>query len=221
VFPQFGVAKKGPIVPRLEVQALRYLNCGPIDLQVAGGECVVVTGDSGSGKTLLLRAVADLDPHQGRIVLADIASYDCPAPEWRRRVGMLPTESQWWYDTVGEHFDLSLLADLRISPADIGLLHEVTAWQVSRMSAGERQRAALLRLLANQPEALLLDEPTASMDLACTIRVEELAISYCRRIEAPLIWVTHDVEQADRIADRRYTIADGRLIEQREARGTL
>lgn len=76
----------------------------PVDLQINAGELIFISGPSGSGKSLLLRAIADLDPHQGEVLIDDQPRASIPAPEWRRRVGLLPAETGWWADRVGDHF---------------------------------------------------------------------------------------------------------------------
>jgi ABC-type iron transport system FetAB ATPase subunit len=122
---------------------------------------------------------------------------------------MLPAESQWWFDTVGEHFfdfNEEWLGRL-------GLTKEAMGWDVSRLSTGERQRLALVRLLANDPVALLLDEPTASLDVANVGEVEKIIGEYRRDNDAAVLWVTHDPEQAKRVADRRFEISPKGLVE--------
>jgi len=132
------------------------------------------------------------------------------AQDWRRQVGYLPAESHWWDDTVGPHLarvDESALESL-------GFGRDVLSWQVARLSTGERQRLALLRLLANRPRVLLLDEPTAALDPASVLRVEELLAQVRQRHEASVIWVSHDPEQIRRVAGRHYRIERGMLTEQ-------
>lgn len=193
---------------RLEIQALRFLSLGPIDLTVESSECVSVMGASGSGKTLFLRALADLDAHEGSVRFDGTSCASTPAPEWRRRVGMLPPESAWWADDVVPHFPEGYEGgDLEA----LGFERDVLGFAVQRLSTGERQRLALARLLAIGPEALLLDEPTASLDARNVARVEDLVARYCRDNEAPVIWVSHDREQAQRVASRRFELRGGRL----------
>lgn len=195
---------------RLCIEDLRYHNCGPIDLIIGPSECVCLSGPSGSGKTLMLRAIADLDSHGGRVLLGDVEDSRLSAPEWRRRVGLLPAESQWWHDTVGDHFSGIETAWLHT----LGFNDGVMAWQVSRLSTGERQRLALLRLLGNRPEALLLDEPTASLDPDNVRRAEELIAAYRQEGESPVLWISHDPEQIRRVADRSYRMNAGRITQQ-------
>jgi len=173
---------------------VRILRVGPCDILVDAGACTAVAGASGSGKTLLLRALADLAPHEGDVLVGGDAQSSMPGPAWRRRVGYLPTESAWWADTVGEHFDGGV-------PAELGFEPGVAKWEVGRLSSGERQRLALLRLLARRPEALLLDEPTANLDEENRAAVENLVARYRAEHGAATLWVTHDEAQRARVAD--------------------
>mgnify|MGYP006271860363 CR=1 FL=1 len=171
---------------------------GPFHLYVPAGECVGITGPSGAGKSLLLRAAADLDPHEGRVALDDVAAEAVSGSEWRRRVGLLPAESRWWGDRVGDHFaqtDDRWLGELGFAP-------DVMDWRVSRLSSGERQRLALLRLLAIRPRVLLLDEPTANLDGGNVQNVERVIAEYRRMFAPPVLWVSHDPGQIRRVADR-------------------
>jgi ABC-type iron transport system FetAB ATPase subunit len=204
---------------RLEIHALTFRDRGPYSLNINGGECVGLQGASGSGKTLLLRAIADLDPHGGSLRLDQIECADVPAPEWRKSVAMLPAESCWWQDTVGEHFqNFSAIPNDYLN--QLGFVPEVAGWQISRLSTGEKQRLAILRLLENRPGALLLDEPTASLDAANITNVEQLLLGYGRDNNVPLLWVSHDPDQLVRVADRCFLMhADGMLTSREENNG--
>lgn len=191
----------------MQVEALCSDGLGPIDLSVAAGECLCLSGPSGAGKTRLLRAIADLDPHAGVVALDSLSASQWSPPVWRRQVALLPADSRWWADTVGEHF----ARDARPVLAQVGLPEAALTWQVERLSSGERQRLALLRVLANQPKVLLLDEPTANLDTANTERIEALIDSYRRTQGAAVIWVSHDALQIARVADRQLHIENGRL----------
>lgn len=195
---------------RLLLESVRYLDRGPIDLKLDPGESVAISGPSGAGKSLLLRAVADLIPWEGRIYLDGEECSDVMAPLWRRRVGLLLAESQWWDDTVGEH--LGEGADAMLAP--LGFDPEVRDWEIRRLSTGEKQRLALVRLLANGPAALLLDEPTASLDRVNVEIAESIISRYCREHGAPALWVSHDAEQARRLCTRGYRFNNGRLEQE-------
>jgi ABC-type iron transport system FetAB ATPase subunit len=129
------------------------------------------------------------------------------APEWRQHVAMLPAESQWWFDTVGEHFnttDTELFQRLGFKP-------QVADWMVSRLSSGEKQRLALIRMLASKPRVLLLDEPTANLDQQNTNTFEQIVADYLATQNACAIWVSHDRKQLQRVTQRIYTIEKGQL----------
>lgn len=194
-------------MPDLILQELSVNHIGPVNLRIKGGEIVCLSGASGSGKSLLLRAIADIIPHAGNVLLDAQVAAKTPAPQWRKQVSLLPAENQWWHDLIGAHFhhrDNTLLQTLGFSDA-------VWQWQVARCSTGEKQRLALLRLLCNQPRCMLLDEPTASLDPENTARVEAVLVDYTRKEQVPVLWVSHSPEQIKRVAQRHYTMRDGKL----------
>ncbi|MDJ0872675.1 MAG: ABC transporter ATP-binding protein [Gammaproteobacteria bacterium] len=192
---------------KLQVENLRSRGLGPVSFELRGGECMCVSGESGAGKSLLLRALADLDPYQGRVMLDGVACASFAATEWRKRVGLLVPESAWWADRVGAHFttvDDTLLVDVGLGP-------EVADWSVARLSSGERQRLALVRLLCNQPGVLLLDEPTANLDPKNVERVEALVARQQREHGTAVLWVSHDPAQVERVSSRQLRLTGGRL----------
>lgn len=195
-------------MPDLTITAFHIQSLGPFDIEVPAASCLALTGPSGAGKTLLLRAIADLDPHEGEAHLDGEACASMPAPEWRRRVGYLPPEPRWWRAAVGEHFAADAPPEL---VKRLGFPDDAWTWSVDRLSSGETQRLALARLLEREPEALLLDEPTAHLDDTFTRVVESIVAEYRAERGVPVLWVTHDAEQARRVASRRLVLADGRL----------
>ena len=194
----------------LNIEQLSYQHCGPINLTIDNAQCVAVFGESGCGKSLMLRAIADLDAHQGTVALDAIPSQQMPASDWRKQVALLPAESQWWFDSVGEHFKTIDQASF----TRLGFSAEVASWQVSRLSSGEKQRLALLRLLQNNPRVLLLDEPTANLDRENTRLFEDFVAEYLKQNNACAIWVSHDAQQLQRVTDELYELTEGRLVKQ-------
>ena len=192
----------------LVAEELRRIGVGPIDLKVEPGTCVAITGPSGAGKSVLLRMIADLDPHEGDVYLDGDPCSTMPPSTWRRRVTYVSAESGWWSATVGDHFQSTAgNADLFVS---IGIAADAASWPVARLSTGERQRLALLRALHAGLRILLLDEPTSGLDEASVVRVEALLKD--RMLEGVgIVLVTHDVAQASRMAAHRFRLDDGRL----------
>jgi putative ABC transport system ATP-binding protein len=142
------------------------------------------SGASGSGKTLLLRAIADLDPHHGEVSLDRASCSSLPAPDWRRSVALVMAESQWWSERVGDHFEHGVdggwLEQLALPAAAM-------TWEVARCSTGERQRLGLLRTLMHEPAALScwMNRPAISTRRA-HCRVETLLDEYRRQRQAAL-----------------------------------
>lgn len=188
----------------LEAKGLKRLHLGPVDLRLEAGQCTVLRGPSGSGKSLLLRALADLDPAAGTITLHGRDKQGYSAPDWRRRVAYLPAEPGWWTDIAAQHFSSPRTAAFDA----LGLPADILGRPVSQLSTGERQRLAFLRLLENTPEVILLDEPTAALDPTATEALE--AMIRARRDQgAAILLVSHDRAQATRLADRALVLEDG------------
>ncbi|MBT8440600.1 MAG: ATP-binding cassette domain-containing protein [Gammaproteobacteria bacterium] len=184
----------------ISVKNLHSALFNPVNFEAAQGQCLCIYGESGSGKTLLLRAIADLDPNEGSLALDNQARSNIGADQWRRQVTYLPAESFWWHTRVGEHFE-SNDTDWSI----LGLSQQIAEWQISRLSSGERQRLALLRALDHKPKVLLLDEVTANLDEENTLKVEAL-IKSCLQQGLIVIWVSHDKAQRKRMADQSFVI---------------
>ena len=199
--------------PLLQVRNLCRPMLGPLSLGVEAGECVCLSGPSGTGKSQLLRAIADLDPHDGEVLLDGEPASNIKPHLWRTRVGLLPPESHWWLPTVGEHFHDGPPEP----PAELGLPDDIMEQPVERLSSGEKQRLALLRLLANRPQVLLLDEPTANLDPVNTECTEQLIKRFRKSRAAAVIWISHDPAQVERIGCRSLRLDGGRLQEAQGA----
>lgn len=187
---------------------------GPYDLTLRPGTITALTGPSGSGKSLLLRALADLDPGEGRVTLNDDARETVPAPVWRRRVAYLAAEAGWWDDRVIDHFPPDRLDEARVMATrlklDVGLFDH----SVARLSTGEKQRLALVRILLNDPVVLLLDEPTSALDAGSVGAVEGLIREKADNGTTVLL-TTHDPKQAERLASQHLKIKpDGSGLEE-------
>lgn len=189
---------------------VEHLSCAvlqDISLVLEDAVPVSLSGASGSGKTRLLRAVADLDLNTGTVTLDGIVRETIDPQSWRRKVAYLPAESRWWATTVAEHFH-----EPGTVPFDrLGFGDDVADWKVDRLSSGERQRLAVLRVLENRPRVLLLDEPTANLDVKSIEHVEALICDYIADSRAACLWVTHAGDQIQRIARHRLLLENSSL----------
>jgi molybdate transport system ATP-binding protein len=193
-----------------------------VDLNLPATGCTVIFGPSGSGKTTLLRSVAGLAPKaRGRVVLGKRVFQDDDlgirlAPHQRHlgvvfQTGALfphlsvlgnleyarqrKTGSQDSFDQLSELLDLT------------GLLHRST----DELSGGERQRVAFARALLTDPDALLLDEPLASIDGRARKKVLPYLEQLQRAFPRPILYVTHNLEEAARLGDHLVILADGKV----------
>lgn len=193
----------------ITVESLQRAGLGPISFTVGDGECLAITGPSGAGKSLLMRAIVDLDPNTGEVFTGLMNRAETPAPEWRKHVSLLPSETGWWLDNVGDHF----LNPIEIAEhlPEIGLSPDAINWEVSRLSSGERHRLGLLRCLEKLPNVLLLDEPTAALDTETTELVEALLHSLIEK-GITILLVTHDIDQPARLGCKTMRIENGQVV---------
>jgi putative ABC transport system ATP-binding protein len=196
--------------PALTVKQLRSELAGPFELSLGRGTCAAITGASGSGKSLFLRMVADLDPNEGEVWLNEQARAAMAAPAWRKQVTYVAAESGWWAEIVLQHFPHRGRDEIATLASSLGLRAELLDAPVAQLSTGEKQRLALVRALLPAPPVLLLDEPTGPLDEESVVRVEAL-LRQRMAAGTSILLVTHDPKQAERLGDRRYRMAARRL----------
>ena len=192
----------------LTIDQLQFLEWGPYSFSVEPASVLCLSGDSGSGKSLLLRAITDLIPSQGKCAIGEKGRETMKGPEWRRHVRLLPAESAWWADQVAAHFPDDYNWE---ALGDLGFENDVQTWDIGRLSSGEKQRLGLARALARPLAALLLDEPSANLDDRSAERVETFILDFQKQVNCPIIWVSHDVEQIKRVASKWYRMEDKKL----------
>lgn len=209
-------------------------------LTCKAGEVTAIIGPSGCGKSTLLRCCNRLherDPGarvNGQVVVGgeDIYARRMNVIELRSRVGMVfQRATPFPTMTIGENVAAGLLASApNKSAGQLGELVEralqrAALWDDVRdrlndsamaLSGGQQQRLCIARALATNPEILLLDEPTASLDPLSTQRIEELL--YDLRGSVTIVVVTHNMQQAARVSDRTAFMLDGALVEVSDTR---
>jgi ABC-type methionine transport system ATPase subunit len=206
---------------KIEIRGLRYGAGGAeilagVDALVPDGEVTAVVGPSGAGKSTLLRAINRLiEPTSGEVYLDGEPTGSLDPLELRRRVGMVFQIPALFGDSVED----AILYGARLAgrSADPGRLLEVVGLdppvsgrRPETLSVGQQQRVAIARALALQPEALLLDEPTSALDEGARRKIEELVGDLNARLGLTMLFVSHDLSQVERVADRVVVLAEGR-----------
>ncbi len=203
-----------------------------ITVQVRIGDRCAMVGASGSGKSLLLRALAQLDPRAtGAVTFRGQAADEMRIPLFRRHVMYVTQHVTLLPGTVEDNLRIPFqLAARRSESFDreriVGQLNtlgrdaEFLDKPVSELSGGEARTVTLLRALQLQASVLLLDEPTSSLDDASARAVESLVHAwFTRQPERAYLWVTHSEDQARRVADRVWRMEGGRLDQDTSLRG--
>jgi phosphate transport system ATP-binding protein len=204
-----------------------------IDLDFHANEVTAIIGPSGCGKSTMVRCINRMHEEipgahaEGRVLLEDLDVYD-PSVDVvavRRAVGMVfqkpnpfPTMSIFDNVAAGPRLSGRRRGDLREKVESAlrgaGLWEEVADRldrPGARLSGGQQQRLCIARSLAVDPEVILMDEPCSALDPVATLKIEELIEELKRRVT--IVIVTHNMQQAARVADRTAFMLDGKLVE--------
>jgi putative ABC transport system ATP-binding protein len=190
-----------------------------------GGSVTCLLGASGSGKSTLLRLCNRLEvPTSGTVRFRGRPLDDIDPLQLRRTVGMVFQRPTPFPGTVRDNF---LVADpaatedaMRAALEQVHLPVGFLDRDADSLSGGEQQRGSLARTLITAPEVLLMDEPTSALDPTATRALEELGRELAGK-GMPVLWVTHDLDQADRIGDRRIVLVRGRVADEHQAQHYL
>ncbi|WP_297110190.1 ABC transporter ATP-binding protein [Tessaracoccus sp.] len=184
-----------------------------VSLSVDPGEVVALLGPSGSGKSTLLRTIAGLEPLVSGSVLWDGADL-AAVPTHKRGFGMVFQDGQLFPTmSVGRNVGYGLAhlskSEQRTRVSELldlvglpGLDHR----RPTELSGGQAQRVALARSLAPSPRALLLDEPLSALDPGLRRRLADDLARILRETHTTAVYVTHDPDEAERVADRVLTL---------------
>ncbi|EFL51172.1 ABC transporter related protein [Solidesulfovibrio fructosivorans JJ]] len=200
---------------------------GPLDLTVKKGECCIIVGPNGSGKSTLLRALAGHERHcQGRITLLGVALSSLPPARMARSVAHLPQSPE-----ADIPFTVEMTVRLGRAPRmgwlgletrrdkeavqrsmDMTNVAHLAKRGLGTLSGGERARVLLAQALCREPDVLLLDEPTASLDPGHQMRVMDLLEHIRLEHGLTVVMVSHDLNLASAYAERMLLVREGTLI---------
>ena len=190
--------------------------------QITNPEVITLLGKSGQGKSTLLRILCRMEAQDdGEVRLYGRSYLEVDPKEWRRKISYVSQQSYMLPGSVEDN--LRTVSQLHKIDFDHNLAKRLMSslnldyldWgkKSSELSGGEKQRVALVRSLLLRSEILLLDEVTASLDMQSKIAVEKLLQDWREQEGATCIWITHDIEQAQRISQRVWFIESGVLLE--------
>lgn len=181
-------------------------------------EIVVLFGPSGAGKTTILNCIAGLThPDSGEITLNDKFLYQehqKSLPVQKRHIGYLFQDYALFpHMTIKKNIEYGMKDEelLQKLIQVIGIEHLLDSFP-NQISGGEKQRVALIRALATQPEALLLDEPLSALDDKTRIECQNELLRLHQMWHIPIIMVTHDYDEAKKLGDRILMIEQGKLV---------
>jgi len=217
---------------RIEGLSVRYSEHRALDdvsLHVAPGECVLVTGPSGCGKSTLARVIAGLIPHaipawlDGRVTVAGLNTLTQSIPDLAQHVGMVfqNPASQLFHLRVDDEVAFGL-RNLGLDEAEIARrvpwalsavgLAGLEAYQPVELSGGQKQRLAIAAVLAMRPRVLVLDEPTASLDIGSTKQVMSYLQALRARFGITIVLIEHRLAEAVSLANRVVLMNEGRIV---------
>ncbi|MCC6957183.1 MAG: energy-coupling factor ABC transporter ATP-binding protein [Anaerolineales bacterium] len=200
-----------------------------ISLDISAGECVLVTGPSGCGKSTLARALCGLTPHaipaviDGRVEIAGLDTQSQPIAMIAQKVGMV------FQRPASQLFHLRVEDEVAFGPRNLGLpedevsqrtewalkatgMYELRESRPTQLSGGQKQCLAIAAALSMRPQVLVLDEPTASLDVPNTRRVMDTLASLRAEYNITIVLIEHRLAEAVQLVDRVVLMEDGRIV---------
>jgi putative ABC transport system ATP-binding protein len=188
--------------------------------EILPGKIVTVVGPSGSGKsTLLSLCNLLLTPDAGEVYVNGEETRKWNPVQLRRYAGLVFQSPVMFPGTVLDNIEFGpkLRQEKVCDPGqylqEVGLSVDLLSHEAGSLSGGQKQRVALARVLANEPQVLLLDEVTSALDFSAASEVEDRILEIQGQRNVTVVWVTHHLEQAKRVGDLTWLVANGRLIE--------
>ncbi|HAM81899.1 phosphate ABC transporter ATP-binding protein [Ornithinibacillus bavariensis] len=190
------------------------------------GKIATIVGPSGAGKSTLFKLCNGLrSPDSGEILIKGKPIINFHPVELRRKVGIALQSATMISGSVLENLELPLrlqgkTIDIEFAKEllhDVGLDGDFLMRNAKELSGGQQQKLSIARTLVNQPEVLLLDEITSSLDRVSQHDIEELIEKINEKYGTTMIWITHNLEQALRIGQYTWVMMNGELIESGES----
>lgn len=190
-----------------------------VSFDISSGDFVSIVGPSGSGKSTLLRLCCHLiSPSKGKILYNDRDLFQYNPIDIRKNISLCFQNPYLFGNTVMDnikypyslrnlHVDINKVNNLLES---FNLERDILNQSISKLSGGEKQRISIIRTLLFTPDILLLDEITSALDTANTLLVEN-TINKLNENNTTILWVTHNLKQSRKYANKIFTIEDGEL----------
>ena len=218
---EFAIDFQNVSMKRGEQQVLKRISG-----QFPQGKVTTLVGPSGAGKSTLLKLCNGLlSPDEGSITILGKPLEDWEPVELRTRVSMALQSAPMISGTVEENLTLPYALQgaevdvdkMRRIIKEVGLDVDYLQRDSRDLSGGQRQKVSIARTLLMEPDILLLDEITSALDRASRQEVEELIQHIHKTFGTTIIWITHNLEQAQRIGHYTWVLMDGELVEQGES----
>jgi energy-coupling factor transport system ATP-binding protein len=200
-----------------------------VSLDVKAGECLLVTGPSGCGKSSLVRVLTGLIPHaiparvEGSVEIAGMTPLTCTIPEIAQKVGVV------YQNPAAQLFHLNVADEVAFGPRNLDLseaeiagrvewaleatgLSELRQAQPANLSGGQKQRLAIAAALAMHPQALVLDEPAASLDVPGTQAIVQTLKQLQHHYGLTIVLIEHRLAEVSRLVDRVIVMEQGQVV---------